>query len=119
MNTTTKTLLSLQTLEFQPGFEERRSSDSGTGNGKAHKAIQRLRGRLSMQILHEYDYRKVRFGAQSVVPVETECCSGCQVVLSRRTLRLAQGRLTECEHCGRLVYSLMRYHRLRLEFCAA
>ena len=118
MNTTTKTLLSLQALEFQPGSEERRG-ENGTVKGRAHKAIQRLRGRLSMQILHEYDYRKAHFGAQSVVPVEADCCSGCQVVLSRRTLRLAQGRLTECEHCGRLVYSIMRHRRLRMEFCAA
>ena len=118
MNITTKTLLSLQALEFQPGSEERRG-DNGTAKGRAHKAIQRLRGRLSMQILHEYDYRKTHFGDMSVVPVEAECCSGCHVVLSRRTLRLAQGCLTECEHCGRLVYSLMRHRRLRLEICAA
>ena len=117
MNATTKTLLSLQSLEFPPSTEERGSEQ--TGNGKAQKAIQRLRGRLSTQILHEYDFRKDHFAGQAVVPVEEDCCSGCRVVLSRRTLRLAQGRLTECEHCGRLVYNMMRHRRLRLEFYAA
>jgi predicted nucleic acid-binding Zn-ribbon protein len=118
MNATTKTLLSLQALEFPPRPEERRGH-SEAGDGRALRAIQRLRGRLSAQLLHEYDYRKLHFGAHSVVPVDEGCCSGCRVVLSRRTLRLAQGRLTECEHCGRLVYNLMRHRRLRLEFCAA
>ena len=115
MQAATKALLSLQDCEFQ---EE-------TGKGRSREtrdlrtAIRRLRSRLSVQILHEYDHRKEHFGASSVVPVVGEMCSGCHVKLSQRTVRLSHYGLTECEHCGRLVYNPARQRRIRLEVCAA
>ena len=115
MNTTTKALLSLQSYEFRTeGKAQRAKVDS-----KAVATIMRLRAKLPMQVLHEYDYRKHHFGAYSVVPVENGICSGCQIMLSQRTLRASYHRLTECEHCGRLVYNSARPRRVRLEVCAA
>jgi predicted nucleic acid-binding Zn-ribbon protein len=115
MQTATKALLSLQDCEFQE--ETGRSRSRATRDLRT--TIQRLRSRLSVQILREYDLRKEHFGAFSVVPVIGEMCSGCHINLSQRTVRLSHYGLTECEHCGRLVYNLGRQRRIRLEVCAA
>lgn len=115
MNSFTKALLSLQSFEFPPNGKAQRVRNSR----KAVSTVLRLRSHLPVQILREYDYRKHHFGANCVVPVENEICSGCRVVLSQRTLRTSYHRLTECEHCGRLVYNRSRPRRIRLEVCAA
>ena len=115
MQTATKALLSLQDCEFREETEKDRSQ----ARRCLHATIHRLRSRLSVQILREYDHRKEHFGASSVVPVKGEMCSGCHVKLSQRTVRLSHYGLTECEHCGRLVYNPARKRRIRLEVCAA
>ena len=115
MNTSTKHLLSLQACEFSP--EIGRSAD--TADTRIMARIRKLRGRLSVQVLRQYDHRKVHFGPTSLVPVEDGICSGCRIYLSRRTLRTAFYRPVECEHCGRLVYNSERRRKMRLEICAA
>jgi predicted nucleic acid-binding Zn-ribbon protein len=115
MNTATRTLLSLQSCEFSPDG----TAQAGNKPHKLSDEIQKLRRRLSIQILHEYDLRKQHFGGESVVAVEHGLCTGCHVRVSQRTTRLAQERLTECEHCGRLLFSNARRKRIHLEICAA
>ena len=115
MNATTRTLLRLQSCEFRGNGHVLR----GKEKHEMGAAVHRLRSRLSVQVLHEYDYRKRRFGKESVVPVEDSICSGCHIILSQQTLRLSYGRLIECEHCGRLVYNPGRRRRMHLEVCAA
>lgn len=111
MNTTTRNVLKLQSNEF--------SVRSVAPNSKLARKLERLRACLSVQTLREYDHRKDHFGATSVVPIKEGICLGCCVSLSQRTLRLAYGRLTECEHCGRLVYNSARREKVHLEVCAA
>ncbi|HPS03069.1 MAG TPA: hypothetical protein PLA90_16130 [Candidatus Sumerlaeota bacterium] len=115
MNTATRTLLSLQSCEFSPAG----TVQAGNNPENLTDEIQKLRRRLSIQLLHEYDLRKQHFGADSVVPVEHGLCTGCHVRVSQRTTRLAQDRLTECEHCGRLLFNNTRHKRIHLEICAA
>lgn len=115
MNTATRTLLSLQSCEFSPAG----TALVGSTPDKLTDEIQKLRRRLSVQLLHEYDLRKQHFGADSVVPVEHGLCTGCHVRVSQRTSRLAQDHLTECEHCGRLLFSNTRHKRIHIEICAA
>ena len=115
MNTPTRALLSLQSYEFPQNGKAQRDCNKR----KAVRTILKLRSQLPIQILHQYDYRKPHFGGNSVVPVENGICSGCRVVLSQRTLRRSYQHLTECEHCGRLVFNRSRPRLLRLEVCAA
>ncbi len=115
MNTATRTLLSLQSCEFSPDG----MAQAGRNPKDLTSEIQKLRRRLSIQLLHEYDLRKQHFGSDSVVAVEHGLCTGCHVRVSQRTTRLAQDRLTECEHCGRLLFSTERRKRIHLEICAA
>ena len=79
------------------------------------QAIRRLRARVSAQVLKEYDIRKRRYGASSVVAIEGDICTGCQVHLSLKTQRQARYRVIECEHCGRLIYNPSRCQRLCIE----
>lgn len=102
MNTGTKNLLSLQSMEFVElrGRGRRKTIEEKTS------AIKKLRNRLTSQVLHNYDVRKRRFGADSVVPVNASVCSGCHIAVSLHTWRQAQAEtVVECEHCARLVYS--------------
>jgi predicted nucleic acid-binding Zn-ribbon protein len=114
MNMKTRNLLNLQSLEFTPEEVSKRKVREGL-----FKTIRRLRSGLSMQVLREYDFRKKRYGSRCVVPVRDGICTGCQVTLSLRTRRMAKCRITECEHCGRLLYNPERRRPLRLEVCAA
>ena len=112
MNTTTRTLLNLQALEFEPP----RQSPADPEPGIFWPAIQRLRSRVTTQVLREYDTRKRRYGAHSLVPIHEDSCTGCQVRLSVKTRRLALERVTECEHCARLLYNPSRpRQRMMLE----
>ena len=113
MNKTTRTLLNLQALEFEPPRATPVDPDTPP---IFWPAIQRLRSRVTAQVLREYDTRKRRFGAQSIVPIRKDSCTGCQVRLSVKTQRLARERVTECEHCARLIYNPSRSRqRLMLE----
>lgn len=115
MNTATRTLLSLQSCEFSPDG----TAQAGRNQKNLTEEIQKLRRRLSIQILHEYDLRKSHFRSDSVVAVEHGLCTGCHVRVSQRTTRLAQDRLAECEHCGRLLFNNTKHKRFHLEICAA
>ncbi|MBN1868357.1 hypothetical protein JW916_13810 [Candidatus Sumerlaeota bacterium] len=111
MNATTQALLDLQVLEFAKETRNR----IRRRRERACRAVARLRRRIPIQVLREYDTRKRRFGSNSLVPVEGDICSGCRVALSRRTLHDSSVRPTECEHCARLLYNPTRRRRLRLE----
>jgi len=111
LNAMTRALLNLQTLEFEPRPPIRRTRTARAGVPR----IQRLRSRVSAQVLREYDSRKRRYGARSLVPIRKDSCTGCQVRLSLRTRRRALERVTECEHCARLLYNPSRRRRLVME----
>lgn len=113
MNNTTRALLSLQALEFTE------TATSTKAPSRLARAVSRLRGRVSKQILSRYDSRKRRYGANSVVPLKRGICTGCQVSVSRKTRTSSEKGLVECEHCGRLVYSTGRHRPLNLEVWAA
>lgn len=115
MNTNTKALLNLQSLEFNEA--ERQKEESVTQI--FIESIKRLRSALSIQVLEKYDFRKQRYGSNSVVPVKDGACSGCHVELSSRTIRIAQNHIVECEHCGRLLYNPERRRRVKMEIVAA
>ena len=115
MNRTAKNLLSLQSFEF----DLESSRKSSPVREKKLSVIRKLRSRLSMQILHEYDYRKRRFGPESVVALEDGICTGCRVLVSQQTCQLSHYRPTECEHCGRLLYNASRRKRIHFQVCAA
>ena len=111
MNSTTKALLDLQTLEFPKEARKR----IRTRRSRGFREIVRLRRRIPIQVLKEYDSRKRRYGAHSLVAVDGEICSGCQVALSRRTIHDSSLKLAECEHCARLLYNPTRHKKLRIE----
>jgi len=113
MDTNMKALLNLQSLEFSSKMPPVR------GRNGLKQSIDRLRRILSIQVLREYDFRKRRYGASCVVPMDNGICTGCQVALSVRTRRLAKHHVTECEHCGRLLYNPERHRRMQVEIPAA
>jgi predicted nucleic acid-binding Zn-ribbon protein len=109
MDTAAKTLVDLQSMEFPQSVEQQQDVAFQT-------RLRRLRSRLTGDILHKYETRKRRYGATSVVPVRRGICTGCQVALCLKTRRNVDHGVTECEHCGRLLYSSStRRRKLRLE----
>jgi predicted nucleic acid-binding Zn-ribbon protein len=114
-NTSAKTLLNLQSLEFtsEPAVEKQERANVFI------ESIHRLRSSLSIQVLEQYDFRKQRYGSNSVVPVKDGACSGCHVALSTHTQDIAKDHVVECEHCGRLLYNPERRRRVKLEIVAA
>lgn len=114
MNAKTKALVNLQELEFSPVTQGEPSQEDPVS-----RSIEKLRSSLSIQVLREYDFRKQRYGAHCVVPLQNGMCTGCNVMLSLRTQRLARYHVIECEHCGRLLYNPERRRKLCIEVCAA
>jgi len=114
MNSATRALLNLQSLEFAEAQPEHALVVGGGLSG----AVSKLRARVSKQTLLRYDSRKRRYGAHSVVPMKRGICTGCRVAVSRATRKAAEQGLVECEHCGRLLYSTSHHRPLRLEVWA-
>ena len=115
LNAKVKALLKLQAEEFSAENQE----VSNQEREKLEEKLEKLRSGVSAQLLKEYDLRKQKYEGDSVVPRRSGVCSGCCISVSLRTLRLAEGRMTECEHCGRLVFNPTRHKPLRVEVCAA
>lgn len=111
MNSMNRNLLRLQSFEF--------SGEKINSEAAMLQKIERLRTRLSVQILREYDHRKEHFGGSSFVPIKEGVCLGCCVSVSQRTQRESEEHPVECEHCGRLVYNVSIVPRRHLEICAA
>lgn len=109
MNDKAKALVNLQNLEFS--LEQGKQQPVS----KQTAAIKRLRAHISSDLLSQYDTRKRRYGASSVVPVQGNLCSGCRISLSLGTRQRAYASVTECEHCARLVYNPARKRRLKIE----
>lgn len=110
-NAMTKALLDLQSLEFPAAGRNL----EGVNRLRVNETIQRLRSRVSSDLLHEYDSRKRRYEGTSIVQIANERCTGCQVKVSLRTRRDAEDHLTECEHCGRLIYDTHRHKPIKIE----
>jgi predicted nucleic acid-binding Zn-ribbon protein len=109
MNHKAKALIDLQSLEFRMKQQRRQVVSKHTA------AIARLRSEVGPQLLHQYETRKRRYGATSVVPIRGELCSGCRISLCLGTRRRAYTVVTECEHCARLLYNPAKRRRLRIE----
>ena len=114
-NTNARSLLNLQTLEFT----NEQAVEKQERTNVFIESIRRLRSSLSIQVLEQYDFRKQRYGSNSVVAVKDGACSGCHVELSVRTQSIAKEHVVECEHCGRLLYNPERRKRVKLEIVAA
>ena len=109
MDEKAKDLVNLQHLEFA----SRRQQVPEVHNRE--NAIEQLRSRIGSQLLRQYDHKKRRYGASSIVPIRGNLCSGCQISLSLGTRRRAYNTITECEHCSRLLYNPSRRRRLKIE----
>ena len=109
MDTNTRALLNLQSMEFP----QRQPPHRGAAN---QTRMRMVRKDIAIQVLREYETRKRRYGSTSLVPIRQDACTGCQVAVSLRTRLRARSKITECEHCARLLYSPMRKHRpVRIE----
>ena len=115
LNAKFKALLKLQAVEFSQSNQDASKQE----REKIEEKLEKLRSKISAQLLKEYDLRKQKFKGDCVVPLRSGVCSGCCISVSQRTLRLAEGRMTECEHCGRLVFNPARHKPLHVEVCAA
>ena len=109
MNEKAKALVTLQNLEFSSRRSQKEPVKPEVGT------IEHLRSRVGSQLLRQYENRKRRYGATSVVPIRGDLCSGCHISLSLGTRRRAFSEVTECDHCARLVYNPARRRRLRIE----
>jgi hypothetical protein len=115
LNAKFKALLKLQAVEFSQSNQ----GASKQEREKIEEKVEKLRSKITAQLLKEYDLRKQKFKGDCAVPLRSGVCSGCCISVSQRTLRLAEGRMTECEHCGRLVFNPARHKPLHVEVCAA
>ena len=94
MQTTMRSVLELQTLEF------------GETKAAGYAAvIAELRGRIPLPILERYDRMRAR-GKKGVAAVRNQVCGSCHMQVSLGVIMaLRRGQAVQlCENCGRYLY---------------
>lgn len=104
MDSKTKTLVDLQSLEF-----------SGNEPKNKTRQMETLRKNADHSLLAKYEIRKRQYGGRSIVPMRGNCCSGCWLQQSQQTRSRAHSQVLECDHCGRLLFDPTKRKHLKIE----
>jgi predicted nucleic acid-binding Zn-ribbon protein len=84
----------LQTRDYRSEVERER----------ARREIDRCLEELTPELLEEYRRRVAKFGRSTVVPMERNTCSGCNMVLPTTGLKEVAEDVHVCSSCNRLIY---------------
>jgi len=75
--------------------------------GKLMEQSQTLRGRLSADLLSEYDHLSQRNNGQAMALLKLNRCQGCQLTVSANVAKsVQQGQLVNCGSCGRILLAI-------------